>query len=126
MNRRSFLQSMIIACAAPAIVRAESIMRIAAPKLIMPAGLVLAQPAAAYTLSWYAKIENSVVWEHVTRAVSGPEAAEIIHSIYPSRMFEACLRVVRVSFYDNLQPGKNRIQLKSSGKVAMPYLEIMI
>ena len=121
MNRRSFLQSMIIACAAPAIVRAESIMRIAAPKLIVPAGLVLAQPAAAYTLCWY----DRNVGESLTRAVSGAEAAVIINRIYPSRIFEAWLRNDGVSFYDNLQPGKNRIQLQS-GTIATPYLERMI
>lgn len=35
MNRRGFLGAMLAACAAPAIVRAESIMRIA-PALIVP------------------------------------------------------------------------------------------
>lgn len=35
MNRRGFLGAMLAACAAPAIVRAESIMRIAAPEIIV-------------------------------------------------------------------------------------------
>lgn len=36
MNRRGFLGSILVGCAAPAIVRAESLMRIVTPKLILP------------------------------------------------------------------------------------------
>lgn len=43
MNRRNFLGAMLAACTAPAIVRAGSLMRIAAPEIIVPDMTVILQ-----------------------------------------------------------------------------------
>jgi hypothetical protein len=40
MDRRGFLGVMLAACAAPAVVRASSLMRVAAPKIWVPQGVI--------------------------------------------------------------------------------------
>lgn len=41
MNRRDFIKSALIVCAAPLVVRAESLMAITAPKLIVPSAKII-------------------------------------------------------------------------------------
>jgi hypothetical protein len=69
MNRRDFLKTTLAACAAPAIVRADSLMRIVPTEtLVLPTALTLpvpyvfytgVQPAGTYMFSTYVKEAGS-------------------------------------------------------------------
>lgn len=68
MNRRGFLNSILIAAAAPAIVRASSLMQIAVPKIIVPSNIPLMDGETYFRTHLYTGtgsqqiITNSLGW----------------------------------------------------------------
>ncbi len=71
MTRRGFLKAMLVAAAAPAIVRAESLMPIYVPKIIVPGDTILwGDGVHDDTMALQALIDGKKVWTPDGRVIS--------------------------------------------------------
>ena len=83
MNRRGFLSSIILAAAAPAIVRAGSLMRVV-PRDTAILQLAPIDSPLQYTLSWHQKAVGAFGWERKSVGVfaaSDKDAVAIVQNI---------------------------------------------